>query len=96
MYKPLYATNVGARFILHFLQYMFRLLLVAIFRLFVIQKISKAFTVYIYGNCLRNFLIATNRGRNTYCKKCTIKRAPTFVAYRGFYIYWLIHAQQDA
>jgi hypothetical protein len=23
-----------------------------------------------------------------YCKMCTIKRTPTFVAYGGFYIYW--------
>jgi hypothetical protein len=36
--------------------------------------------------------MATNRGRNISCKKCTIKRAPTFVAYGGFYIYWQILA----
>jgi hypothetical protein len=39
IYKPPYATNVGARFIVHFLHYMFRPLLVAIFRWFVPQKI---------------------------------------------------------
>jgi hypothetical protein len=42
IYKPPYATNVGARFIVHFLHYMFRPLLVAIFRRFVIQKNSKS------------------------------------------------------
>jgi hypothetical protein len=41
MYKPPYATNVGARFVVHFLHYMFRPLLVAIFKWFVIQKIRR-------------------------------------------------------
>jgi hypothetical protein len=34
--------------------------------------------------------MATNRGWNMKCKKCSIKLAPTFVAYGCFYIYWLI------
>jgi hypothetical protein len=41
MYKPPYTTNVGARFIVHVLHYMFQPLLVAIFRWFVIQKIRR-------------------------------------------------------
>jgi hypothetical protein len=50
-------------------------------------------TSYATCNCLRIFCItnhlkmATNRGRNMSFKKGTIKRSPTFVAYRGFYIY---------
>jgi hypothetical protein len=31
--------------------------------------------------------MATNKGRNMQGKKCTIKRAPTFVVYGGFYVY---------
>jgi hypothetical protein len=49
MWKPPYATNVGARFIVHLLHYMFRPLLVAIFRWFV-TKNSKAVTVYVNGS----------------------------------------------
>jgi hypothetical protein len=38
-------TNVGARFIAHFLHYMFRPLLVAIFRWFVTQKFEGSYCI---------------------------------------------------
>jgi hypothetical protein len=47
-------------------------------------------------NIIYNTLTNNNTPADQKCKKCTIERAPTFVAYGGFYIYWLIHAQQDA
>jgi hypothetical protein len=52
------ATNVGARFIEHFLHYMFRPLLVAIFRWFVIQKIQR-----LYCICQRIRRFSTYKGK---------------------------------
>jgi hypothetical protein len=46
MKKPLYAANVGARFIVHFLHYMFRPLLVAIFRWFMHNPMIKSKWIY--------------------------------------------------
>jgi NADH:ubiquinone oxidoreductase subunit H len=44
------------------------------------------YSKWLWIFCITNHLkMATNRGRNMYCKTCTIKRAPTFVAYGGFY-----------
>jgi hypothetical protein len=44
-----------------------------------------AFEFFVLQNHLK---MATNRDRNMQCKKCTIKRAPTFVAYGGIYIFF--------
>jgi hypothetical protein len=47
-------------------------------------KNSKAVTACVNGSV--HLKMAISRGRNMQCKKCTIKRAPTSVAYGGFYI----------
>jgi hypothetical protein len=63
--NPPYAKNIGARFIVHILNYMIRPQLVAIFRWFVIKKIKNKTSTDIC--CVRRFLHILVDTRATGC-----------------------------
>jgi hypothetical protein len=62
-----------------------------------IQNIGRSMKEDI-KDCIESISLKRNESDNSENGTVTIKRAPTFVSYGGFYsyIYWLIHAQQDA